>query len=410
MIFGCIGENLSHSFSREIHAMIGDYPYTLEEVAPEDLAAFMEKRAFRAINVTIPYKQAVIPFLKEISENARAIGAVNTVVNRKDGLYGDNTDFDGLTHLIRRMKLTLKGKKVLILGTGGTGKTAYHAAKALGADQALMVSRTGRSGALTYREAMEKHFDAHAIINATPCGMYPAIQDSPPLALDAFPHLSGVVDVIYNPLRSRLILAARARGIPAEGGLYMLAAQAVRAAELFGDTRYPESLTEEVYRRVLGQKENIVLIGMPGSGKSAVAGILGKRLARPVVDTDQWIAQRAGMPVPHIIRSFGEAHFRDLETRAVTEIAPRSGLVIAAGGGAVLRQGNVDLFRQNGKLFFLDRPLEMLQPMEDRPLSDTQEKLERLYRERLPIYRQAADESIPAHGPAEDAAREIESR
>ena len=409
MIYGCIGEKLPHSFSREIHALIGDYPYALQEIAPAELEDFMARRPFRGINVTIPYKQAVIPYLAGLSDTARAIGAVNTVINRGDGLQGYNTDFDGLTHLIRRMGLALAGKKVLILGTGGTGKTAYHAVKALGAGQALFVSRTGRAGALTYREAAEKHADADVILNATPCGMYPAIRDCP-LALAAFPRLSGVVDVIYNPLRSRLVLEARARGVPSEGGLYMLAAQAVRAAELFQDTQYPEALTEEIYRRILRQKENIVLIGMPGSGKSTVAGILGRRLARPVIDTDQWIAQQAGMPVPGVIRQFGEARFRALETQALADIAPRSGVVIATGGGAVLRPDNVALLRQNGRLFFLDRPLDALRPAEDRPLSDTREKLARLYRERLPVYRQAADEIIPVRGSAEETAGDIEGR
>ena len=313
--YGCIGEHLPHSFSREIHEQIGAYAYELKELTPDELPVFMTARAFRGINVTIPYKQAVIPFLDEIDETAKAIGAVNTVVNRNGKLFGFNTDLDGLTRLIRRIGLDLKGKKVLIPGTGGTSRTASFAAEKLGAREILRVSRTGREGSLTYEDVLRNHTDAEIILNTTPCGMFPET-DAQPLPLDPFDRLQGVADVIYNPLRSRLVLDARSRGIPAEGGLYMLVAQAVRASEHFLDTVYSPDLTDRIYEHILRAKENIVLIGMPGSGKSAVGKILTARTGRPLADTDELIVRKAGKSIPDIFREDGEPAFRDLESAA----------------------------------------------------------------------------------------------
>ena len=409
MMYGCIGEHLPHSFSREIHEQIGDYAYELREIAPEALDDFLRARPFKAINVTIPYKQAVMPQLDWISETARAIGAVNTIVNREGRLYGYNTDFDGLIRLIQRLGLDLAGKKVLILGTGGTSRTALYAVRNLGAAEVLRVSRTAREGAITYAEAAEGHGDAQFIINTTPCGMYPHPGETP-LPLAPFARLEGVVDAVYNPLRTRLVLEAQAQGIPAEGGLYMLVAQAVRAAEIFRDARFPEALAGEIYEKTRRRKENIVLIGMPDSGKSTVAGVLGARLNRPVVDADARIEERAGMPIAAIFARYGEAYFRDLESGILSEIAAESGLVVATGGGAVLRSENVAALRQNGRLFLLDRPLEALMPSDERPLGNTREKIERLYRERQPVYRAAADEIIASGATPEATAAEIESR
>lgn len=409
MNYGCIGEHLPHSFSREIHEQIGGYAYELCEIAPNDLDAFMRARPFRAINVTIPYKQAVIPYLSGISETARAIGAVNTVVNRAGALYGYNTDFDGLSRLIGRTGVELAEKKVLVLGTGGTSRTAVYTARAMGAAQIHRVSRTGREGALTYEQAAREHGDAEVVINTTPCGMFPRTGGMP-VDPGLFTRLSGVIDAIYNPLRSRLVLEAASRGIPAAGGLYMLVAQAVRAAEIFRDATCPAGLAEEIYGRILRQKENIVLIGMPGSGKSTVAGLLGRRLSRPAVDADERIAARAGMSIPEIFARFGEAYFRDLESEVIAGLSDGSGQVIATGGGAVLRARNVEALRRNGRLFLLDRPLEALLPSDDRPLGNTREKIERLYRERMPLYRAAADVVVAPGRTAEETARDIESR
>ena len=407
-MYGCIGEHLSHSFSREIHEALGDIPYELREIAPEDVGAFLRERSFRGINVTIPYKQAVIPFLDEISPGARSIGAVNTIVNRAGRLYGYNTDADGLSRLIRRTGIAMEGKRVLILGTGGTARTAAYVAKALGSGRIEQVSRTGRNGALTYAAARTRT-DTDVIIHCTPCGMYPHAEESP-LSLDAFPALSGVVDVIYNPLRSRLVMQAAARGIPAAGGLYMLVAQAVRAAEIFRDTAFPPERTEALYTRILREKENVVLIGMPGSGKSAVGAALARRTGRPLADTDRWIEEKAGMSIPDLFRQAGEGGFRQWEARAVAELSARTGWIIATGGGTVLRKENVDALRRNGCLVWLDRDPAELQPTLDRPLADTQEKILRLYQQRTPLYRAAADCRLAVEGTPEDMAQAIESR
>ena len=344
LTYGCIGEHLPHSFSKEIHGQIGGYAYELKELTPEELPAFMAARSFHGINVTIPYKQAVIPFLDEIDETARAIGAVNTVVNRNGKLYGFNTDLDGLTKLIRRISLDLSGKKVLIPGTGGTSRTAAFVAEQLGAREIRKISRTGRDGSLTYEEALRDHTDAEIILNTTPCGMYPE-PDAQPLPLEPFHRLEGVADVIYNPLRTRLVLDARSRGIPAEGGLYMLVAQAVRASEHFLDTVYPDGLTDRIYEQILRQKENIVLIGMPGSGKSAVGRILAEKTGRSLADTDQLITEKAGKPIPDIFRENGEPAFRDLESEIIRALSKQGGQIISTGGGAVLRPENVTALR-----------------------------------------------------------------
>ena len=403
LIYGCIGEHLPHSFSREIHGEIGSYAYDLKELTPEELPGFMTARSFRGINVTIPYKQAVIPFLDEIDETARAIGAVNTVVNRDGKLYGYNTDLYGLTRLIRRIGLDLSGKKVLVLGTGGTSRTASYAAEKLGARVVYRVSRTSREGSLSYEEVLQDHTDAEIILNTTPCGMFPKPAEQP-LSLEPFTRLEGVADAIYNPLRSRLVLDARSRGIPAEGGLYMLVAQAVRASELFLDTSYPEDLTDRIYNTILRRKENLVLIGMPGSGKSAVGKTLTETTGKPLADTDQLIVEKAGKSIPEIFREDGEPAFRDLESEIIRELSLQGGQVISTGGGAVLRPENVTLLRQNGRLFWLDRDPDSLIPTDDRPLADTSEKMKRLYQEREPVYRASADVIIPVFGTPENTA------
>ena len=404
--YGCIGEHLPHSFSVDIHAEIGGYSYTLKELAPQELPTFLAEKPFRGINVTIPYKQAVIPFLDGIDETAEAIGAVNTIINRDGKLYGYNTDLFGLTRLIRRTGLSLEGKKVLILGTGGTSRTASFTAKQLGARQVIRVSRTAREGALSYGDVLRDHTDAEIILNTTPSGMFPHLEEQP-IFLKSFHCLEGVVDAIYNPLRSRLVLDARSRGIPAEGGLYMLVAQAVRASELFLDTKYPDELTDRVFETILRRKENIVLIGMPGSGKSSVGKILHEKTGLPFIDTDQEIVMNAGKPIASIFRENGEKDFRDLESTVILDYARRGGQIISTGGGAVLRAENVAALRMNSRLYWLDRNPSSLLPTDDRPLADTEEKMKQLYIEREPVYRAAADEIISADGTPEDTAEAI---
>lgn len=401
--YGCVGKTLTHSFSREIHARLADYDYELIELTEEELGRFLTAKDFAAVNVTIPYKQAVIPYLDEISDVARRIGAVNTIVNRDGKLYGHNTDYDGLKALTIRAGLDLHGKKVLVLGTGGTSKTACAVATDLGAAQVLTVSRRPAAGSVTYEQAMTCHTDAQVVINTTPCGMYPD-SDGQPIDLAPFPHLEGIVDVVYNPLHTNLVLDAKARGLKAEGGLYMLVTQAVVAAGYFLDTVLPADTADRVYADLLAMKENVVLIGMPGCGKSTVGHLLDLP-GYTFVDTDAEVEKRCGCTIRDLIAAKGEAYFRDLETAVIRDLSPRNGLVIATGGGAVLREENVRLLKRNGRLFFLDAPLSRLQATADRPLSDTADKLAALYARRIDIYRAAADVIVPAATtPAAEAA------
>lgn len=407
MKYGCIGEHLKHSFSKEIHNLLSDYEYEIREIERDRLDDFMTRRDFRAINVTIPYKEAVIPHMHYIDEHAKSIGAVNTVVNHGGLLYGYNTDFYGITMLARHSGVTLKGKKVVILGTGGTSKTALAVAKAQGAKEILRVSRTSKEDAISYEELYKFHTDAEVIINTTPSGMFPSIFDAP-IDLDKFSNLAGLLDTIYNPLSTPLVLKARARKIPAEGGLYMLVAQAVRASEIFLDTKYDDGETDRVYSRIVKDKENVVLIGMPASGKSTVGALLAKGLGKALVDTDALIAERTGMPIPEIFEKLGEKAFRDIESEVIAECAAKNGCIIATGGGAILRPENTNALSENGRIYFIDRPLDALIPTPDRPLSSTKEDIVKRYKERYGIYRDSAHVIIDADCDAMSVAEKIE--
>lgn len=395
MKYGLIAVRLGHSFSREIHRAIGTFPYDFCELPPEELPEFMRRRDFEAINVTIPYKETVIPYLDHIDPLAASIGVVNTVVNRNGFLYGYNTDIGGMTALVQRLGLSLEGAKALTLGSGGTGRTAYAVAKSLGAAVVQPVSRREGSGCITYRQAVEQHSDAAFILNGTPIGMLPHVEDCP-LDVSCFPELRGVTDAIYNPLSSRLVRSARQRGVPAQGGLYMLVVQAILAAEHFKGTPVPRELAEQIYRDLLCRHRNVVLIGMPGCGKSAVGREIARRMGRSFFDLDEEIRRMAGRTPEEIIRSDGEEAFRDLEAQAVRELEPKNGAVIACGGGTVLRPENVDRLRANGTLLYLYRPLESLTPSARHPLSDTPEKLRQRYEERESVYRAAADVVVEA--------------
>ena len=391
MQYGCIGEVLRHSFSAEIHPLLSSAAYELCEVAREDLERFMEQRDFLGINVTIPYKQAVIPFLFSIDEQAKQIGAVNTVVNRDGLLYGYNTDFYGLRALLSHLGADLSGKKTVILGTGGTSLTAMAVAKSLGAGEILRVSRSAKDGCITYELLHEKHTDAQILIDTTPSGMYPHA-DECMVDLSVFDRLECVADAVYNPLRTELILRARERGIPAEGGLYMLVAQAVRASEIFHDCTYPEGTVDRIWKQLMRKKENIVLIGMPGSGKTTVGRILSQKLNREFCDTDEEITQKYGQTPSEIISKNGEAAFRQMESDVIRDlVSGKWGAVIATGGGAILKQENERMLRRNGRIYLLERPLEALIPTGDRPLSCDRETLKRRYEERYARYHEAAD-------------------
>lgn len=404
MEYGLIGEKLPHSFSKEIHEKLAGYDYQLKELTPAQLPDFLKKRAFKGVNVTIPYKQAVIPYLDEIDDKARAIGAVNTIVNREGKLIGYNTDYDGMVALIRHAGLSLAGKTVLILGTGGTSKTAMAVAADLGAASVQRVSRTGKDGAISYEEA--QRLPVQILINTTPSGMYPN-PDGQPMDLSRFGWLEGVLDAVYNPLRTRLVLQARDNGARAQSGLYMLVAQAAVACEHFLGEKLPAGALQTVYRAIHGEKQNIVLTGMPGSGKSTVGRILAREMGREFVDTDTEIIRLAKKPISDIFAQRGEAYFRDLESQVIAQLAQRTGLVIATGGGAILRAENVRRLRQNGRIYFLDRPVEDIVPTDDRPLSRDREALEKRYAERYPRYVTAADTRIPVNGSADTVAKAI---
>ncbi len=403
MNYGLIGEKLGHSFSKEIHALIGRYDYELKEIVSTNLPAFMQQKEFKGINVTIPYKQDVIPFLNSIDKAAEEIGAVNTVVNRNGKLSGYNTDFIGLKRLILSQGLKLDGKKVLILGTGGTSRTARAVAKALNAKTILPVSRSAKPGddkadsisqsVISYQDAAALHNDCDIIINTTPCGMFPKIDDSP-IDLSPFTKLSGVIDVIYNPLRSQLVLQAQEKKIIAAGGLYMLVQQAIAASEYFFDTTYSYDEADRIYKTILNKKQNIVLVGMPGSGKTTIGKKLAKKLNRRFYDTDVVITEKEGTTPAEIIRTRGEQAFRDFESTVCRELASEQGVIIATGGGAVLRKENVFNLKKNGLLFFIDRPLEAIKPTEDRPLSSSEDKLRQVYEYRYPIYTRETDYHI----------------
>ena len=391
--YGCIGKKLTHSFSKEIHAKLADYAYDLIELAEEEIAPFFEKKDFAAINVTIPYKQTVIPYLDSISEVAERIGAVNTIVNKDGKLCGYNTDYYGMKALIERIGIDLTGKKVLVLGTGGTSKTARVVAVDMGAAEILTVSRRKTDHYITYEEAVQKHADANVIINTTPSGMYPDCE-SRPIDITEFTQLIGVVDVVYNPLCTNLVLDAKQRGIKAEGGLYMLIMQAVVAVERFLDTRIAKEVADQVFASIYASKENVVLAGMPGSGKSTVGKLLNIE-GFEFVDTDEEIEKRCGCSIKELIQEKGEAHFRALETEVIREVSSMNCRIISTGGGAVLKEENVRALKRNGKLYFLNADLSRLQATDSRPLSDTQKKLARLYTERMSLYTGTADVVVP---------------
>lgn len=396
MKYGLIGEHLKHSYSCEIHAQIADYEYELHEIPPSGLGGFLKKREFNAINVTIPYKQDVIPYLDEISDTAKRIGAVNTIVNRNGRLYGDNTDFAGMLALAKHIGVDMKGRKVLILGTGGASKTGHALAEYMGAQSVYYVSRSGKDGSISYEQAVTEHSDAQIIINATPVGMFPK-QDGRPIDISAFPKLEGVIDAIYNPLRTNLILDAQERGIPAEGGLYMLSAQAVHASAVFLDIPLDESLVDKAFKSVKNDKQSIVLIGMPSSGKTTVGRILAEKCGKQLADTDEYIVRKIGMPISDFFAKFGEAEFRRIEKETVAELSAAGGRIIATGGGAVLDPENVRALKQNGVLVFLDRRPENLIATDDRPLASRRSALEKLYTERYDIYCAAAELHIDAN-------------
>ena len=397
---GLLGRKLGHSYSPAIHAQLGDYSYVLMEKEPEELQDFLTGDHFDGINVTIPYKKAVVPYCDALSPTAKALGSVNTLVRRADGtLYGDNTDYDGFAALVRRSGKDMTGCKALVLGSGGASVTVCAVLEAMGA-QAVVISRSGENN----YENLRRHADAAIIVNTTPVGMYPRNGESP-VDLTLFPQCRAVYDLIYNPARTALMLQAEELNIPAYGGLHMLVAQAKRAAELFTGTAIDDGVIDTIRASLERKMQNIVLIGMPGCGKSSVAAALGKVLEREVHDSDALVEELAGMPIPEIFSTQGEAAFRALETEAIAQLSRRSGIILATGGGCVTREENYPLLHQNGILFWLQRDIERL-PTVGRPLSQSG-KLQAMYEQRAPLYARFADHRIDNNGTLEETVAQI---
>ncbi|MDR0531472.1 MAG: shikimate kinase [Oscillospiraceae bacterium] len=387
MQYALIGEHLGHSYSPEIHKMIGGYDYALAPMPPEALPEFFARRDFQGINVTIPYKKAVMPFCDTLGETAKRVGSVNTILKRADGsLFGDNTDPAGFCFMLQSANISMESRHVLVLGGGGASLTVQLAASEA---RAASVSVAELGGALNYENIYEACAQAQVIINATPVGMFPKT-DAKLVDLERFPRCEAVADLIYNPLRTKLLQQAKALGLRHVNGLGMLVAQAAAAAEIFTGIRQGAEKIDEIYRKLYNKTENWVIIGMPGAGKSTVGTELARRSGRKFIDVDWEIERRAGLSCGEIITQRGEEQFRALECEVVRELGARTGLVIATGGGTVLKDENVFALRQNGKLLWIRRGADRLATFE-RPLSKNLREMEQT---RRPFYEKAADATI----------------
>ncbi len=396
---GLLGRHLGHSYSPQIHAQLGSYDYELVEKEPEDVEAFLKSKCFQGLNVTIPYKKTALACCDELSAAAAQMGAVNTVVCRDGRLIGHNTDRFGFMYMLRASGLEAAGKKALVLGSGGASNTAVAVLRELGAE-VVVISRSGEN----HYGNLKLHADAALIVNATPVGMYPNTGVSP-VDLGIFPRLEGVLDLIYNPARTKLLLDAENRGLVAENGLSMLVAQAKESAEWFTGNKIADDVIETVLGSLRRRMENIILIGMPGCGKSTVAKLLSQALGRTAVDADAELEKHACRSIPDIITRDGEDAFRKLETKVLAQLGMQSGLIIATGGGCVTREENYPLLHQNGRIYYLTRDLEKL-PTEGRPLSQSG-RLSELYEARKPMYQRFADCTVSNDGTQEDTVRAI---
>ena len=396
---GLLGRKLGHSYSPQIHALMADYSYDLFEKEPEQVGDFVRNGDYTAMNVTIPYKKDVIPFLDYVDEKATRLGSVNTIVRKGERLEGHNTDYYGFHSLVLRSGIQVEGEKVLVLGTGGTSVTAQAVLQDLGA-QVVVISRSGENN----YDNLSLHYDASVIVNTTPVGMYPNVGVAP-LDIRQFPKLAGVLDVIYNPSKTQLLLDAEALGLPHENGLWMLVAQAKQACEFFTDTQLDDSIIASIHTKLRAQMENIVLIGMPGSGKSSVGQALAEATGKTFVDADEEVVKLAGMSIPDLFASHGEEVFRAYETKALAELCKRSGLIVATGGGCVTRERNYPHLHQNSTIFWLRRDIGLL-PTNGRPLSQTQ-KLTDMFEIRKPMYERFADHAIDNDGTIDETAGKI---
>jgi len=400
MKYGLLGEKLSHSYSPQIHKYLASYNYVPFEKKPSELEDFLLRGDFAGLNVTMPYKKAVIPFCKELTPIAQKLNAVNTIVRRPDGsLIGHNTDHFGFWSMLKRSQIDVPGKKILVLGSGGASATAVCVLQELGA-QVVVISRTGANNYCN----LHLHADASVIVNTTPVGMYPNTGVSP-LCLSEFPNLEGVLDVIYNPHRTKLLMEAERRGIKAENGLWMLVAQAKESAEWFAGHSISDDLIEAVHTKLKFQMNNLILIGMPGSGKTTVGKILAEQTGKRFVDSDEEIMKKAGMPISDIFQALGEPGFRKLEREVLAELGKQSGLVIATGGGCVTTQENYEFLHQNGTIIWLQRPIQLL-PKDGRPLSQSSD-LSSMFQQREPLYQTFSDYTVKNTATPLDTARMI---
>lgn len=401
-MYGLIGRSLSHSFSPQIHSEFADYKYELFEMEENEVGIFLKNSDLNGINVTIPYKKAVIPYLDRISDCAKKIGAVNTVKRCADGsLFGDNTDYYGFKYTLENRSVAVAGKKCIVLGSGGASLTANAVLHDMGADSVITISRSGKNN---YGNISE-HFDSQIIVNTTPVGMYPNCGSSL-IQLSDFKQCEFVFDIIYNPAKTELLLQAEKLGIPYANGLVMLVAQAKKACEIFTDTVIPDEKISSVTSKIANKTLNIVLVGMPGSGKSTLGKLIAKKLDRKFVDTDTEIEDSYGASIPDIFAANGEAFFRSLENDVVAECGKQSSTVIATGGGAILNEKNITALRQNGIIVFINRSLNEL-ARNGRPLSKDAEALKKLYETRMPIYKQCADIEVAVDASPEQLAARI---
>ena len=425
MEYGLIGKPLKHSFSKQVHSEIADYNYELHELDESYFSEFMTTRNFKAINVTIPYKKKVLSYISKLSPDARAAGAVNTVINIKGELYGFNTDIYGVMATFDHFHVNIKGKNVLILGTGATSNTIYAALERCGAAHIYKAYRsTSRiKGDVLYEDIKQVSSDINILINATANGTYPNIFDNELVNLDDFTKLEFIMDVVYNPYRTKLISDGMGRGIKTATGLYMLISQAVYASKLFTEDKIIQKYdaselftknekeeigktTHEIFSKYLSGKQNIVLIGMPGCGKSTIGRKMSRMLDREFIDTDELIEQKTGISPSEYITKNGEEKFRNIESEVIKEISDKQNVIIATGGGAILRSENVQNLKLYGKLFFINRPIDELQDATSRPLTGSDKLLAKVYKERLPIYKKVCDEEILSEL---DIAKEIKS-
>jgi shikimate dehydrogenase len=402
--FGLLGERLTHSFSPFIHEELGNYEYRLYEKKPAELDDFFRHGGFDGLNVTIPYKQTVIPYCGSLSETARIIGSVNTITRLADGTFhGDNTDFFGFKYLLDKAGANPSDGKTIILGSGGSALTVQAVLKDMKAGEVVVISRSG----LNNYENIYKHYDAKIIINTTPVGMYPNNGISPISDLGLFKNCCTVIDLIYNPARTELLLQAQERGISFENGLAMLVAQAIKSAEYFTNTVINDEIINTFISKIIRKTRNIVLIGMPGCGKTSIGQALAKKTGREFTDTDEWIVRTSGKSIPAIFEEDGEEVFRRLESEALKTLCKRSGLIIATGGGIVTRAENKNVVRQNGTVIYLDRDISEL-PISGRPVS-AREGTNALAAVRLPLYERWSEFKIPVRG-IEQTANEIGNR